>query len=93
MNVNFGVISGIVLSEKSNVLSESGRYTFKVSCSASKPEIKKAVEAFFGKRVVSVNTVNIFGKLRRRRTASEGRTSSWKKAIVTLSKGDRIELA
>ena len=93
MNVNFGVISGIVLSEKSNVLSESGKYTFKVSRCTSKPEIKKAVEVFFGKKVVSVNTVNVAGKLRRRRTASEGRTPSWKKAIVTLAAGDRIELA
>jgi large subunit ribosomal protein L23 len=93
MNAKFEIISGMVLSEKSNLLSELGKYTFRVSVSANKPEIKKAVEAFFGKKVLSVNTSNFTGKVRRKRTASEGSTASWKKAVVTLVAGERIELA
>ena len=93
MNANFGIISGIVLSEKTNILAEGGKYTFRVSRSANKPEIKRAIEAFFGKKVSSVNVANFRGKARRKRTASEGATPAWKKAIVTLADGEKIELA
>ena len=60
---------------------------------ANKIEIRKAVEELFKVKVLRVNTMNVRGKLRRQRTASEGWTPTWKKAIVTLKAGDKIELA
>jgi large subunit ribosomal protein L23 len=77
------------LSEKSNLLSNSGRYVFKVSKTTNKIEVKKAVQAVYDVHVVSVNIVNVTGK-KRRQGRSVGRTEDWKKAIVTLKEGERI---
>jgi large subunit ribosomal protein L23 len=88
------LIQTVILTEKATLLSdEQNRYVFRVRPSATKPQIKQAVESLFRKKVVSVNTANYHGKWRRRRTAAQGRTSDWKKAIVTLAEGERIELA
>ena len=59
----------------------------------TRPQIKQAIEKLFKKKVVAVNTCNYAGKKKRERTASFGRKSDWKKAIVTLKTGDKIELA
>ena len=59
---------------------------------ATAPEIKAAVEELFKVSVVKVNTMNVRGKVRRQFTKAAGRTSDWKKAIVTLKKGDKISL-
>ncbi len=67
-------------------------YTFKVVRQATKPEIREAVEAIFGVRVTSVNTMWQRGKPRRTRQGKTTRTPDWKKAIVKLQQGDRIEL-
>jgi large subunit ribosomal protein L23 len=79
-----------VISEKSYELIEHNRYTFEVAKDASKPEIAKAVEDIFNVTVTDVNTMRVNGKPRRVRFA-KGLTPSWKKAIVKLKDGDRIE--
>ena len=82
-----------VVSEKSYDLMETGVYTFKVHPSASKPEIKDAVEFIFGVRVLKVNTLNRKGKRKRnRRNFTYGHRPDTKRALVTLAEGDSIEL-
>jgi large subunit ribosomal protein L23 len=77
------------LSEKTNQLSSLGRYVFVVDKAANKIEVKKAVEKVYDVHVVSVNILNTKGKNRRYGKTS-GRTSDWKKAIVTLKSGEKI---
>ncbi len=82
-----------VVSEKSYALLEQGVYTFIVHPSASKPEIRDAIESIFEVTVVKVNTQNRKGKrLRNRRTGAWGQRPSTKRAIVTLAEGDSIDL-
>ena len=89
----YQVIKTIQLSEKATLLGElNNTYVFKVDPRANKLEIKRAVERLFGKKVESVNTCNYKGKKRRERRADFGRTAQWKKAIVKLKEGDRIDL-
>lgn len=64
------------------------RYTFEVSTSANKIEIKKAVEEIFGVQVAAVNTMRVEGKVKRM-GRTQGRRPSWKKAIVTLKPGSK----
>ena len=59
---------------------------------ADKNDIRRAVEILFKVKVDRVNTMNVSGRLRRKRTRHEGRTPRWKKAIVTLKPGDQITL-
>jgi len=81
-----------IISEKSMDLVEThGKYTFEVLKTATKPQIKLAVEEIFDVEVVKVNTMNVTGKPRRVRF-HKGQTRNWKKAIVTLAAGDSIEL-
>ena len=85
-----GVLFGPRVSEKSGQLAEAGKYVFNVAKNANKVEIKKAVERSYKVNVVLVNILNTKGKTRNYgRTA--GRTSGFKKAIVTLKKGQKIE--
>lgn len=94
MNAPTDIIHTICLTEKAMRLTEAqNRYVFRVAPSATKSQIKEAIEILFKKRVIKVNTMNVRGKLRRKRTAAEGYTSNWKKAIVQLAEGERIELA
>jgi len=86
-------IKRIRLSEKATLGQEKhNAYVFEVDGSANKIQIKQAVERLYGKKVESVNTANFAGKLRRQRTALAGRSNHWKKAVVTLKKGETIEL-
>ena len=87
------VIIEPVISEKSYGLIEDNVYTFVVHPDSNKTQIKIAIEKLFKKSVLAVNTCNYAGKKKRERTASYGRKADWKKAIVTLKKGDKIELA
>jgi large subunit ribosomal protein L23 len=86
-----------VVSEKSYAAMAAGRYVFRCRADANKIEIKKAVEELFADQkiqVVAVNTISVRGKLRLRsrgRTRIEGRSPSWKKAIVTLAEGQSIK--
>ncbi len=84
------VIIRPVLTEKSYRALEEGKYTFEVHPKANKIEIAKAVEKVFNVRVKSVNTVNVKSKPRRLGW-HQGRTRIWKKAIVTLEPGQKIE--
>ena len=87
------VIIQPVVSEKSYGLIEENVYTFLVHPTASKPEISDAVESIFDVTVLRVNTLNRPGKkVRNRRTGKVGTKSATKRAIVTLSEGDSIDL-
>jgi large subunit ribosomal protein L23 len=87
------VILEPVVSEKSYNLLDEGAYTFKVHPEANKIEIRQAVEAIFGVRVVNVNTLNRQGKRKRnRRDGKVGKRPDRKRAIVSLAEGDRIEI-
>ncbi len=77
-----------VITEKSMDELQEGKYTFKVAKDANKTEIKKAVEALFGVEVAKVNTLNVNGK-EKRMGRFVGKTSSWKKAIVTLTEDSK----
>ncbi len=82
-----------VVSEKSYGLLETNVYTFVVAPGASKPEIRDAVENLFDVSVVKVNTLNRKGKRKRnRRNGTFGRRASEKRALVTLTEGDSIDL-
>ena len=87
------VIIEPIVSEKSYALLDQGVYTFRVHTSASKPEIRDAVEKVFGVRVTKVNTLNRQGKRKRnRRTGTWGSRPDTKRAIVTLAPGQTIDL-
>jgi large subunit ribosomal protein L23 len=92
MNEAHDIIQRASLTEKASLLSEKqNKYVFRVSRRANKIQIKRAIEQLFQKKVVAVNTANYGGKKKRERTANYGRTAHWKKAIVTLKEGDKIE--
>ena len=80
-----------VISEKSYALMAEGRYTFRVADSAHKTQIRAAVEEIFGVSVVEVRTARVRSKPKRR-GVHRGKTRAWKKAIVELAPGERIEL-
>jgi len=87
------VILAPVVSEKSYALMEAGVYTFKVLPTASKPQIKAAVQEIFGVKVDKVNTLNRQGKRKRnRKTFTYGKRPDTKRAIVTLAAGETIDL-
>jgi large subunit ribosomal protein L23 len=89
----FDVIKTVRLTEKGTRQAESfNQYTIVADRRADKPAIRRAVEQLFKVKVLSVNTSNCMGKARRQRTAQAGADSDWKKAIVTLKKGDKINL-
>ncbi len=79
-----------VVTEKSSRMMENNKYTFEVLPAANKIEIRKAVEEVFKVKVSSVHTVKMRSKPKRMGRFL-GRTRSWKKAIVTLLPGERIE--
>lgn len=85
------VIIRPVISERSYDMMEEGKYTFEVAKNSNKIEIKKAVESIFNVKVVSVNVSNAKPKPKRVRYVP-GHTKTWKKAIVKLRQGDKIEL-
>jgi len=85
------VIKSPVISEKSvHLQNKLGKYTFEVHLEANKKQIKEAVESLFQVKVTGVATINQAGKQRRVR-GRPGFTPTWKKAIVTLVSGQKIE--
>jgi len=81
-----------VISEKSyNLIESEGQYTFQVDQRANKNQVKRAVEEAFDVKVEKVNTAHVKSKPKRQ-GLTRGRTSTWKKAVVKLAEGDRIEL-
>jgi large subunit ribosomal protein L23 len=90
---SFEIIKKVRLTEKGTRQGESfNQYTVVADPRANKSQIRRAVQELFKVKVLKVNTLNVHGKLRRQRTAQAGRTSDWKKAIVTLKEGDKISL-
>ena len=77
------IIISPVVTEKSNDELQEGKYTFKVNKKATKVEIAKAIEKLFEVKVIKVNTMNVNGK-KKRVGYHVGKTSDWKKAIVTI---------
>lgn len=89
----YDVIDTVLLTEKATLLSEKqNQYVFRVNRQANKIQIKQAVEQIFKKKVVGVNTANFLGKKKRERRADFGRRPHWKKAIVTLKEGEKLDL-
>lgn len=87
------VIQAPIISEKStNVGDQHNQFVFKVQKSATKLQIKNAVELMFGVEVTSVRVLNVKGKIKRFGRAL-GKRSDWKKAYVKLQSGHNIELA
>ena len=84
------IIIAPVITEKAAYATEKNVYTFKVNKDANKIEIKKAIEAAFKVKVVNVNTLNTKAKAKRVGKYT-GKTKTYKKAIVTLKDGDKIE--
>lgn len=84
------VIIRPLITEKSTMMIEEGKYTFVVAKKAAKDEIKAAVESIFNVKVVSVNTANCIGKTRRM-GRNVGKRPDYKKAIVRLAAGETIE--
>lgn len=80
------------VTEKSVGLAGLDKYVFVVDGKANKPETKKVIEAIYGVKVKDVNIVNVKGKPKRL-GRSMGRTSNFKKAVVTLKKGHKIDIA
>ena len=92
MSLNaFSTIIRPVVSEKSTILGDRGKYIFEVAPDANKIQIKNAIEQLFQKTVIDVNTCNYAGKEKRLR-GPVGRRLRWKKAIVTLKEGEKIDL-
>ena len=87
------IVKAVLQSEKGLALQEKqNRYTLRVDRAANKAEIKKAVEEFFNVTVTGVNTQNYGGKTKMLRNRKTVRTPDWKRAIVTLKAGDKIDL-
>jgi len=79
-----------VISEKTYDLIDVNRYTFEVDKHATKPQIARAVHEIFDVTVMAVNTMKVHGKPKKQ-GYTRGHRPSWKKAVVTLKEGDRIE--
>ncbi len=80
-----------VVSEKSFVLAEAGKYTFRVADKAHKTQIRQAIEQLFDVKVVEVRTSSVKSKPKRRGQTA-GRTRKWKKAMVQVRAGDTIPI-
>lgn len=87
----YQVLRRPLITEKYTALQAFGKYAFEVEGQANKPQIKQAVEKAFKVEVTAVNVLTVAGK-RRKRGLRQLPARSWKKAIVTLKPGDKIEL-
>ncbi len=93
MNDPFQTIKNVLVTEKGTRLQESlNKYCFKVDPAANKIEIKKAIEIIFNVKVTAVNVMNRLGKRKRMRSPQLGQRSDWKKAVVTLKEGSKIDI-
>lgn len=84
MKSSYDVIVKPIITERSMVGMEEGKYTFKVAKDANKTQIRIAIEEVFGVKVAKINTLNVKGKVKRQGKFI-GKRADWKKAIVTLS--------
>jgi len=91
---SFEIIKTVRVTEKGTRQSDKlNQYTVIADRRANKIQIRQAVQELFKVKVLDVNTMSVRGKPRRQRQPAEGKTSDWKKAIVTLKEGDKIVLA
>ena len=88
----FGVLLRPVISEKSTLEAERNNYTFAVARDSNKFQVKAAVESEFKVTVLDVRIVNVKPKQKRRGRRTMGMVPGWKKAVVTIAPGDKIEL-
>ena len=86
------VVRRPLITEKSTRLSGEHQYVFEVNRDSNKHQVKLAVEKAFDVHVVRVNVINVKGKARRTRTGRVMHRPNWRKAVVTLAAGDKIEL-
>lgn len=92
MRSPYDVLVKPIITEKSMMDMEEGKYTFKVAADADKIEIRNAVEEVFGVKVAKINTMNVKGKVKRQ-GRFVGKRADWKKAIITLTADSKaIEL-
>lgn len=89
---HYDTVVSPIITEKTTIVSENNQVVFEVPLSASKPEIKEAVEQLFKVSVTAVNTLRVKGKTKRFR-GRPGRRNDVKKAVVTLKDGDSIDIA
>jgi large subunit ribosomal protein L23 len=88
----YNVVTRPLLTERSTILKEKfNQYVFEVRPTATKPDIKRAVEEIFKVKVENVRTMNVLGQ-NKRFGRSVGKRPDWKKAIVTLGEGQKIDL-
>lgn len=85
------IVKGLLRTEKSSNMMPFNKYLFWVDSKANKIEIRKAVEGIYKVKVNNVNTITVKGKPKRVRYTM-GKTSDWKKAIVTLKDGEKIDV-
>lgn len=91
MTSSYDIVKNLLRTEKGTTLEPRGKYIFQVNRGANKIEIKKAVEEIYKVKVASVNTTLMPGK--RKRVRQEfGYTPDWKKAVVTLQSGQKIDV-
>jgi large subunit ribosomal protein L23 len=91
VNTCYDVIKTLIRTEKGTFLEPERKYLFEVARNSNKIEIKKAIEEIYKVKVQDVNTSIVSGKLKRVRQ-QQGITASWKKAVVTLKEGQKIEV-
>ncbi|MFH1782311.1 MAG: 50S ribosomal protein L23 [Candidatus Omnitrophota bacterium] len=92
MKSHYDTLKNILRTEKGSMMLAENKYVFRVANTANKIEIKQAVEEIYNVNVLKVNTQVINGKWKRLRFKA-GKTPDWKRAIVTLKEGDKIEIA
>ncbi len=85
------LIKPVITEKSTNLIATQNKYTFVVDLRANKTQVKQAVEEIFDVKVNKVNTLRVRGKIRRQ-GRSVGRTSDYKKAVVTLADGHSIEM-
>ena len=87
----YAILKRPLVTEKSTLMQDDGRYVFEVAKPATKLEIKEAVQESFGVTVIKVNTMNVKGKMKRFGPRFSQKRS-WKKAVVSVAPGDSITL-
>jgi large subunit ribosomal protein L23 len=87
----YALVRSPVITEKATNISEHNQVTFRVPLEATKREVKAAVEGLFNVKVTAVNTLRVKGKVKRFR-GRIGQRSDYKKAIVTLAEGQKIDV-
>lgn len=89
--INYDIIRRPILTEKTNIQKEVfNQVTFEIAPTANRVEVKRAVEKIFNVKVADIRTMNVNGKVKRRGRIM-GKRRNWKKAVVTLMPGERIE--